>query len=84
MFENMDPDAQALYLALREMFPGVTHYGAEPGMGPAGFQAVHIWQECWCATGMPHPSAMLLTVIWRREDAVMCPNVFSRLVRPRH
>ena len=40
VFENTDPDAQALYRRLREWFPGVTCYGGE--MGPAGFQPLPV------------------------------------------
>ena len=50
MFENMDPDAQALYLALWELFPGITHYSGALGMGPAGFQAVPVWAFCGYST----------------------------------
>ena len=39
MFENSDPNAQALYLRLRRMFPTVTTYAYGP-MGPAGFVPV--------------------------------------------
>ena len=38
-FENFDPNAQALYLRLRLMFPSVTSYGYGP-MGPQGFSPV--------------------------------------------
>lgn len=38
-FENFDPNAQALYLRLRLMFPAVTSYGYGP-MGPQGFRPV--------------------------------------------
>ena len=37
-FENLDPDAQALYLVLRQMFPNVTSYAGL--MGPVGFTPV--------------------------------------------
>jgi hypothetical protein len=40
-FENSDPDAQALYLLLRRLFPGVTSYAYDSsGMGPQGFTPV--------------------------------------------
>ncbi|MDR9831373.1 hypothetical protein RCJ22_37940, partial [Vibrio sp. FNV 38] len=48
-FENTDPDAQALYLWLRELFPDVTNYfGGDAG--PRGFQPVSLiefmgWQH---------------------------------------
>lgn len=42
VFENTDPNAQALYLYLRRLFPNVTCYGGE--MGPAGFQPVPVAQ----------------------------------------
>lgn len=35
-FENIDPNAQALYLLLRRMFPAVTSYAYGP-IGPVGF-----------------------------------------------
>ena len=44
MFENTDPNAQGLYLAARNLFPGVTAYG--DGMGPAGFIPVNIAEFC--------------------------------------
>ncbi len=43
-FENTDPDAQALYLYLRTMFPQVTCYGGD--MGPRGFEPVSIRTFC--------------------------------------
>lgn len=43
-FENLDPDAQALYLTLRQLFPQVTCYGG--GMGPAGFAPVSLSAFC--------------------------------------
>ena len=43
-FENTDPDAQALYLRLREMFPEVTCFGG--AAGPAGFQPVSLVDFC--------------------------------------
>ncbi len=39
MFENTDPDAQALYLRLRQLFPEVTSYAGDM-MGPRGFVPV--------------------------------------------
>ena len=40
-FENTDPNAQALYLLLRKMFPEVTAYAfGFQGMGPQGFVPV--------------------------------------------
>ena len=48
-FENTDPNAQALYLRLRELFPDVTNYfGGDAG--PRGFQTVSLvefmgWQD---------------------------------------
>ena len=44
-FENTDPNAQALYLLLRETFPGVTSY-AWSDMGPRGFQPVPVAEFC--------------------------------------
>lgn len=44
-FENTDPNAQALYLLLRQSFPGVTNY-AWSDMGPQGFQAVPVIEFC--------------------------------------
>lgn len=38
VYENTDPNAQALYALLRRLFPNVTCYGDT--MGPAGFQPV--------------------------------------------
>lgn len=46
MYENPDPDAQALYLCLRRLFPGVTSYFGTPGMGPAGFAPVAVCDFC--------------------------------------
>ena len=43
-FENTDPNAQALYRALRELLPFVTSYGAP--MGPYGFQPVPVQTFC--------------------------------------
>lgn len=43
-FENFDPNAQALYLYLRQSFPQVTCYGGS--MGPIGFQPVSIRTFC--------------------------------------
>lgn len=43
-FENADPNAQALYLYLRRLFPQVTCYGG--GMGPAGFQPTPLRAFC--------------------------------------
>ena len=40
VYENTDPNAQALYLMLRRLFPGVNCFG--DGMGPAGFQPVPV------------------------------------------
>lgn len=40
MFENTDPGAQALYAALRTLFPNVTCF--RDGMGPVGFQPVSV------------------------------------------
>ena len=38
-FENLDPNAQALYLLLRRLFPAVTSYAYGP-IGPQGFAPV--------------------------------------------
>ena len=38
VYENTDPNAQALYALLRKLFPNVTCYGDT--MGPAGFQPI--------------------------------------------
>ena len=43
-FENTDPNAQALYLYLRSLFPQVTCYGGT--MGPAGFRPVSLRSFC--------------------------------------
>ena len=43
-FENTDPDAQALYQRLRELFPDVTCFGGEAG--PKGFQPVSLIDFC--------------------------------------
>jgi len=40
VYENTDPNAQALYALLRRLFPSVTCYG--DGMGPAGFQPIPV------------------------------------------
>ena len=44
MFENPDPNAQGLYLAVHSLFPKVTRYG--DSMGPSGFQPVGIAEFC--------------------------------------
>ena len=44
LYENTSPDAQALYLSLRQLFPGVISYG--DGMGPAGFQPLPVRTFC--------------------------------------
>ncbi len=44
VFENTDYNAQGLYLAARNLFPGVTAYGGD--MGPAGFMPVRISEFC--------------------------------------
>jgi len=44
VFENTDPAAQGLYLAVRNLFPSVTAYGGD--MGPAGFPPVRITEFC--------------------------------------
>lgn len=46
MYENADPDAQALYLWLRKAFPGVHSWFGTEGMGPAGFQPVPLCEFC--------------------------------------
>ena len=41
VFENTDPDAQALYLCLRGLFPEVKSYAyGSDGLGPQGFHSV--------------------------------------------
>ncbi len=42
VYENTTPDAQALYVYLRQMFPKVTCYGGT--MGPAGFTPVPVYE----------------------------------------
>ena len=42
VYENTSPDAQALYLYLRQLFPKVTCYGGT--MGPAGFTPVPVYE----------------------------------------
>ncbi|MCR5090065.1 MAG: hypothetical protein K6C08_11215 [Oscillospiraceae bacterium] len=44
MLENPDPNAQGLYLAAHQLFPGVTCYGGS--MGPVGFIPVSIADFC--------------------------------------
>ncbi len=45
MFENTDPNAQALYLMMRKLFPEVTTYAYDDlGMGPRGFTPVPLAQ----------------------------------------
>lgn len=44
--ENTDPSAQALYLMLRQCFPGVKSYWGEKGMSPQGFQRVSVPVFC--------------------------------------
>lgn len=44
MFENPDPNAQGLYLAVHRMFPNVTHYAGL--MGPSGFIPVSLTSFC--------------------------------------
>lgn len=45
-YENMDPNAQALYLAMRRLFPNVISYFGIEGMGPWGFVPVPITTFC--------------------------------------
>lgn len=40
LFENTDPNAQALYLRLRTLFPDVPNDAYDPGLGPEGFKPV--------------------------------------------
>lgn len=42
VYENTSPDAQALYVYLRQLFPKVTCYGGT--MGPAGFSPVPVYE----------------------------------------
>lgn len=42
VYENTSPDAQALYVRLRQLFPKVTCYGGT--MGPAGFTPVPVYE----------------------------------------
>ncbi len=42
VYENTSPDAQALYVRLRQLFPNVTCYGG--AMGPAGFAPVPLYE----------------------------------------
>lgn len=44
MYENTDPNAQALYARLKALFPNVTCFG--DNMGPAGFQPVPVAEFC--------------------------------------
>lgn len=44
-FENTDPNAQALYRLLRELFPEVENY-AYSDMGPRGFRPVSLIEFC--------------------------------------
>ena len=46
MFENTDPNAQALYLRLRQLFPKVTCYAGHEGMGPRGFEPKTVKAFC--------------------------------------
>lgn len=46
MYENADPDAQALYLWLRKAFPAVPSWFGTEGMGPAGFRPVSVCEFC--------------------------------------
>ena len=53
MFENTDPNAQALYLLLRQLFPRVTCYAGEGSMGPLGFIPVSAAAFCgWDVTDL--------------------------------
>ena len=40
LFENTDPNAQALYLRLRKLFPEVPNDAYDPYLGPKGFEPV--------------------------------------------
>ena len=40
VYENTDPNAQAIYALLRQLFPNVTSYGDT--MGPKGFQPISV------------------------------------------
>ena len=42
IMENTDEEAQGLYKRLRELFPGVTSYTGQSGMGPMGFEPVSL------------------------------------------
>ena len=44
LFENTDPNAQALYKRLRSLFPGVPSDAYDPGLGPEGFQPVPLME----------------------------------------
>ena len=44
--ENTAPDAQALYLRLRQLFPDVTSFMGEADMGPAGFARTSVAAFC--------------------------------------
>ena len=44
--ENTAPDAQALYLRLRQLFPDVTSFMGKADMGPAGFARTSVAAFC--------------------------------------
>ena len=46
LFENLDYNAQGLYLAARTLFPHVTSYAGDELMGPKGFIPVNITEFC--------------------------------------
>lgn len=58
LFENTDPDAQALYLKLRQLFPHVTSYAGEKGMGPQGFVPVLFRAFCGWPDADPDGAAV--------------------------
>ena len=45
-FENTDPDAQALYLQLRNLFPRVTTFAYSETYGPVGYRPVSLAAFC--------------------------------------
>ena len=55
LYENTDPNAQELYLVLRQAFPQLISYHGTEGMSPVGFAPVPI-MEPLAVLDMPQPA----------------------------
>ena len=77
-FENTDPDAQALYLYLRQIFPQVTCFGGS--MGPQGFQPVSI--RSFCGMEGLDPDGLTVSAVYM--DCEAGPQALSVSETDRH